>query len=217
MRASMEKIGKQDGSDSVSITVIFVSLAVITAWDGLVHAETYHVQSGESIQTAIDGAVDGDEVVIAPGTYREHINFNGRNIVVRSEDPDDWGVVESTVLKGFEENCPVVNFEGNEDETCQLLGVTLTEGQAEYGGGINGNGATAGVSKCIIRDNLAYYRKTLWCDERGCATTDHGHGGGIHYLDGIIKNCIIDGNFAIDRGGGLADCDGEIVNCTKGG
>lgn len=37
-----------------------------------------------SIQTAIDNAADTDEIVIAPGTYVECINFLGKAIRLRS-------------------------------------------------------------------------------------------------------------------------------------
>lgn len=40
-----------------------------------------------TIQAAIDAAEDGDTIVAAPGTYRETINFKGKNIILQSEDP----------------------------------------------------------------------------------------------------------------------------------
>ena len=40
-----------------------------------------------SIQTAIDNAVDTDEVVVAEGTYVEAIDFLGKAITVRNTDP----------------------------------------------------------------------------------------------------------------------------------
>ncbi len=39
-----------------------------------------------SIQTAIDNAMDTDEIVVAPGTYFETINFLGKAISLRSSD-----------------------------------------------------------------------------------------------------------------------------------
>ena len=39
-----------------------------------------------TIQAAIGVAVNGDDVVVAPGTYFEAINFNGKAITVRSSD-----------------------------------------------------------------------------------------------------------------------------------
>lgn len=42
-----------------------------------------------SIQAAINAAVNGDEIIVAPGRYLENINFLGKAITVRSIDPDD--------------------------------------------------------------------------------------------------------------------------------
>jgi len=42
-----------------------------------------------SIQTAIDNAVAMDEVVVAPGTYVEAINFDGKAVWLRSSDGAD--------------------------------------------------------------------------------------------------------------------------------
>ncbi len=40
-----------------------------------------------SIQTAIDNAVNTDEIVVEPGTYFEIIDFLGKAICVRSSEP----------------------------------------------------------------------------------------------------------------------------------
>ena len=51
-----------------------------------------------SIQMAIDFAVDGDEVVVAPGTYLETIDLKGRAIILRSFAPEDPDVVAATII-----------------------------------------------------------------------------------------------------------------------
>ena len=55
-----------------------------------------------SIQTAIDNAVNADEVVMAPGTYFEAIDFLGRAITVRRTDPTDPATVAATIIDGPE-------------------------------------------------------------------------------------------------------------------
>jgi len=49
-----------------------------------------------SIQTAIDNAVDTDEIVVAPGTYVEAINFLGKAITLRSSDGQSVTTIDGT-------------------------------------------------------------------------------------------------------------------------
>ena len=50
------------------------------------------------IQTAINVAVNGDEIIVASGTYLETINFLGKAITVRSTDSNNPGVVLNTII-----------------------------------------------------------------------------------------------------------------------
>ncbi len=61
-----------------------------------------------SIQTAIDNAVDTDEIVVAPGTYFETIDFLGKAITLRSSDGPDMTTIDGT---GFHV-VQCVSFEG---------------------------------------------------------------------------------------------------------
>jgi hypothetical protein len=157
-----------------------------------------------TIQSAIDAAHDGDVVIVDVGTYVENINFGGKNIVLTSTNPDDWGVVAATVIDGG--GYSVVKFAGSETTECVLKGFTITGGgHTSSGGGIYGNGTVATISNCIITGNRA-------------SLDEYVYGGGLSHCDGKISNCIITGNLAeADEyvyGGGLAFCDGTIINCT---
>ena len=54
-----------------------------------------------SIQTAIDNAVDTDEIEVAEVTYLEAIDFSGMAIAVRSTAPTNPAVVQATVIDGI--------------------------------------------------------------------------------------------------------------------
>ncbi len=78
-----------------------VFAAVVLGLCGVVCAEELHVLGQyPSIQAAIDAAVDGDEVVVPPGTDRELLDLSGTGITLRSMDPCDPSKAGATALSG---------------------------------------------------------------------------------------------------------------------
>jgi hypothetical protein len=107
--------------------VFFVVLA------SLALADTITVGTGagydfNNIQAAISDSNDGDTVIVAEGTYYENINFNGKNIVLTSTNPNAPAVVEATIIDGNDANS-VVTFSGTENASCEIVGFTITGGQ----------------------------------------------------------------------------------------
>ncbi len=189
-----------------------------------------------AIQEAIDAAATGDTIVVHPGTFYENIHFLGKNIVLTSTDIWDRDVVEATVIDG-QQLGSVVTFEGTEDESCELSGLTITNGLAKegggiygglgiYGGGVDGPRTHADISRCVITANTAQRvegRKGYGGGLRAVSGTvaeciisnNTAHvGGGFHACyDAYIDSCMITGNSAL-HGGGLADCGAiTMVDC----
>jgi len=154
------------------------------------------------IQDAIDAALDGDVIVVLPGTYYENIRFDGKNMTLRSLAPEDEEIVATTVIDGGQ-NDSVVTFLGTEGEDCLLSGFTIINGISDdnNGGGIRGLGTLALICNCTISNN------------RTGSLFGYG-GGGLFDCDGLINNCTIIDNYACEDGGGLYKCDGTISNCT---
>ena len=155
------------------------------------------------IQPAIDLASSNSGHVIEVGesVYHENINLHGKNILVRSTNPDDMSVVKGTVIDANGMGS-VVTFSGDEDASCSLSGFTITGGNSQDGGGIKGNGTGASISNCIVTGNSAA-----------------GWGGGIYRCNGIISDCLISGNTASNNGGGMYNNSGSptVANCTFNG
>jgi len=105
-----------------------------------------------TIQEGIAAAVDGDTVVVGPGTYMENIRFEGKNIVLRSTNPSAPEVVRGTIVDGGGVDS-VVSFSGTENATCLLEGFTIQNGRADYGGGVRG-GTQDSQTLATIRNNI---------------------------------------------------------------
>ncbi|NIP27218.1 MAG: hypothetical protein GWN61_14975 [candidate division Zixibacteria bacterium] len=209
-------------------------LLVVLTFSTTAHPKTIHVDDDGSadlnnIQAAINDSSHGDTIIVAEGRYFENINFNGKNITLRSTDPDDPGVVAATIIDGVQ-NGSVVTFNSGEDANCVLNGFTITNGYAENGGGIycgwaldpplpplpppsaglvgvqssqgdlsEPNFSTPRITNCIISGNLGEY------------------GGGMcsYYGKPELNNCTFRGNSA-DYGGGMcmAESNPTLVKCT---
>ena len=91
-------------------------------------ADTYDVPGDfDTIQAAIDACQDGDEIIVHPGLYREFIDYRGRSVTVRSEDPDSDISVQNTRILGS------VAFQSGEGAGAALTGFTMLDSEPYYG------------------------------------------------------------------------------------
>ncbi|MHC5172173.1 MAG: BACON domain-containing protein, partial [Planctomycetota bacterium] len=81
--------------NNASNSPVSVSVSLHVYRDGERHVPIEY----PTIQQAIDAAVDGDHVVVHPGRYYESCNVYN-NIIIRSINPDDVEIINSTILNG---------------------------------------------------------------------------------------------------------------------
>lgn len=177
----------------------FALVLSIILLSSLAQARVIAVPAGHAtIQAAIDAATNGDEIVVAKGTYKECIDFRGKAITVRSTDPADEAVVAATIIDG-ENKGSVVTFASGETAAAILKGLTVTNGAGtlveanRYGGGIYCSRSQPTIMANAICGNSA--------------GGENGGGGGIYCGDDpspSIRDNTISGNSASYGGGGIA-------------
>jgi len=155
-----------------------------------------------SIQTGIDAAADGDEVLVGPGTYPEAIDFTGKTIAVRSS-----GGRLNTTIEAFAANSSAVTATSGEGPGTELAGFTIIGGGGTYvdqqsyrsGGGILVIASELSVSRCALQENTAYFGGGAYAE-----------GGKLTLMDTVIRQ-----NEA-QTGGGIAcvDNDTTVAGCT---
>jgi hypothetical protein len=133
--------------------LFFLAGAVISL-ASIASAITLHVPADyPTIQAAINAAQDYDSVLVAAGTYFEHIAYLGKEITVKSASGP-----ETTILDGGTPSGYVVTFSGYEN-LAVLEGFTITHGhtlQFPGGGVFFDTLSRATVKGNIIVDNGEY-------------------------------------------------------------
>jgi hypothetical protein len=162
---------------------------LLAAGAPLASAADIAVPPGGSIQAAMDAAVDGDRVLVAPGVYLQTIDFKGKAIAVIGT-----GGPAVTILKAPAQFLHVVSFHAAEGEDSVLQGFTVRDGffshpGSTFGGGISCTTAWDGpIASPTIRDCWVLANQAAW-------------GGGIAG-NPVLERCIIAGNGS-GNGGGL--------------
>lgn len=154
-----------------------------------------------TIQKAIDSAYDGETIMVQPGRYLGDVSFSGKNIIVRSIDPNDSAIVEQTVIGGdfgLGEPESIITFSGDEEPGCRLWGFNI-KGYIRGNDGVSNNYTHATISQCLLCNSMGNCSNVIGC------------------CDGLIENCIIAGNnmyLCSIFGAAVGSCNGTIRNCT---
>ena len=185
-----------------------------------------------TIQQAIDDSYGYEEIVVAPGTYGEFINFHGKNITLRCTNPDDPGIVAATILTlDFNVNpaawAPIVMFNSGESRNAVLAGFTITGGQQNApgaaGSGVFCQNASPLIRQNVITGNSAFFGGGVHFDNSSAlfernyvrGNTAIHSGGGIKIVNSSaveLRNNVITGNKALNNDGGGID----LFNCPSG-
>jgi len=211
-----------------------------------VFAETRRVPGDwPTIQAGIDAAMNGDTVLVAPGTYsgdgNRDIDFKGKAITLKSEAGPGSCIIQcgghGQILGPPQLIKPEYHrgfyFHSHEDADSVVQGLTVTQGyMGPYSGGaIYCEDSSPTIRDCIIIGNvardgggIAAYGSDVRVEncvirENTASWTGYDRGGGMAlYGNCRVLNCLVVGNIATSRGGGIY-CSGshQFVNCTVSG
>ena len=170
-----------------SITLMLAMVA--PSW-----ATTWTVTSGMSIQSAINGASNGDTIEVNTGTYTECLDPNGRDISIQG--------IGSVLING--NSCSTVTVGGSE-----VLEISDLELQN-----------TSGLVLEVTSSNASVSLSNINVSSSGYTSQGPNSFGGVVYTEGAVS--IEGSNFSSNTGGlgGVIYADGgsvSIVNSTFSG
>lgn len=190
--------------------IVFLTFANTPALAKIIHVPA----DSTTIQGGINGASDGDTILVARGHYHERINFYGKAILVASDFifDNDTTTIDSTIIDadssvlGVADTGSVVVFVSGEDSTSVIQGFTLQNGIGTVISIFTGVDKRLGGGACCVHasptiiNNVITKNKTIYHESRP------GTGGGIYcyYSSPIIKNNAITENSG--HGGGGVFC-----------
>jgi len=180
----------------VLFTILFI-LVFVSLYSTMLEVDINGFTPFELIQDAIDIAVNGDTVLVHPGTYYENIDFLGKTIIVGSLNltTGDSDFISETIIDGNQEGS-VVKVTSGETEGTKIYGLSIQNGSGTesynegpfYGGGLFIRESSLDLINCRIIDNQS-----------------RDAGGGILCYNATIylSSTLITRNHAI-AGGGIA-------------
>ena len=177
-----------------AVPVVLLTLAGAPA---CLEAGTFYVHQGGlgdfvTIQEGIYAATSGDTVLVAAGTYAEHVHMGPASdgICLLSESGPDATVIDGEDIAGQ----PVLLLEDVGPQTI-ICGFSIVRGRCNYwGAGVRCENASPEITGNIVRDNLGSYP---------------GFGGGIGVHSGSPN--IVGNHFEANQ-----SADGGAINIWDG-
>ncbi|MBL9204951.1 MAG: right-handed parallel beta-helix repeat-containing protein [Opitutaceae bacterium] len=122
-------------------------------------------QDHATLQTAIDAAVTGDTVLVSPGTYRESLHIEGKDITLASEffTTGDLGMIERTVLlggstDGKKGSGPILSIAKGVTFATKVVGFTFRQGD---------HGVLTRGQVQVLNNHFRENRDALSCESGG--------------------------------------------------
>lgn len=197
-----------------------------------------------TIQQAVTAALNGDTVLVAPGTYTEAVNLGGKRIRLRSSG----GPYVTTINANSQASVITIGSGATRDTLVE--GFTLTGGWHDLdAGGIRINNGSPTIRGNIIRGNLggngngvsmsasaALIDRNTIADNHNSGGAVGGGGGGGIYIGGFscpsppadcgveVRGNLIENNSALDylsgggiyvNGGGQARIVGNVIRNNR--
>ncbi len=172
------------------LSLIVIVLGTFTANSAYIHVPSDY----PTVQAGVDGAVDGDTIVLADGTYtgvgNYNIDFGGRAITLLSNFGPSGCIIDAASAG------QVFVFISGENQAAVVTGLTITGGIGLLGGGISIENASPTITGNVITTNQTSSR-----------------GGGIYLSnsDAVITDNLFINNTSASRGGALYMIDSDPV------
>ena len=161
------------------------------------------------IQDGVDAAIDGDTVLVSPGTYLENVRIVSKSIALRGEGGAAVTIIDAGELGS------VVTFENAVGPEARLEGFTITRGSAGHGGGIDCTDSSPTIAHNVITGNKGDRGGGICCILSSPTIANNvisdnmdlgwglAQGGGIHCLESspTITDNTITGNRSVFGGG----------------
>jgi len=115
------------------IIILGVSLLLMSAASSakVIYLNSEGTGSFSTIQSALNAASDGDEIVLARGTYtgsgNRNLNFRGKAVTLRSQNPDSNECMQNTIIDAQGKGV-IVRFINDEGQGTIFEGFTLGVG-----------------------------------------------------------------------------------------
>jgi PKD repeat protein len=176
-----------------------------------------------SIQDAIEGSVDGDIIMVHPGTYYEPLDLMGKAVQIKALPGETQPIINA------QERRSAITINQKETTRTVISGFIIEKGTASYGGGLLIDGSSPLIENCMIRDNSAYLMGGGVYVTNGAApvfenvkiieNTCDGIGAGILIdtnAEPQMHNVVIADNQAPGRGPGMyvREASASIYNAT---